>query len=117
MESLLGASWRRRSIVSPPLGRRRPSSKQNVCHVNQESFSGHLRAAVFDLGLFFAHQHDDAVVASLRRVRESLNAGFGVSPEAMELTRRLLESVLPQKHDLEVECGVIALLPARHRNS
>ena len=73
-----------------------------------ESISDHLCAALFDLGLFFAHQHDDAVVASLRRVREQLNAGFGMSPEAMALTRRLLECALQQKRDLEIGCSVVS---------
>jgi hypothetical protein len=41
-------------------------------------------------------------------VREQLNAGFGVSPEAMALTRRLLECALQQKHELEVGCSVVS---------
>jgi hypothetical protein len=58
--------------------------------------------------MLFANQEDDALVAALRRVHETLNAGFGVSPEASASTRRLLECALQQKHDLEVGCSVVS---------
>jgi hypothetical protein len=74
--------------------------------INNENLVSYMAAVVNDTALLFAGEPDDAVVSSLKIMREKLNAGLGTSLEESALTQRLIECILIQRHGLHVGCSV-----------